>query len=443
LKFQAAWVLGAVFSAGFLRNGVSAVIDLAYDKQGRVRFFCRRLFNLPTIRFPMIKVLLLPAVVACAKRNALRVTLAVSLLLPSAAMSQSNTPPQVIVANPIKETVVDWDEYTGRFEAAKTVSLQARVTGYLASIHFREGELVEAGQLLYTIDQRPFRLAVQQAEARLTAAKAASDLAQIEADRAKELVDRNVGAESEQQRAGAAYQEALANVALAESRLAAAELDLEFTEVKSPIDGRISATEADVGDLITGGASAANVLSTIVSVDPIEFVFTASEADFLKYARLNAETARSSDDYRGNKVFVRLQDEETWDRSGEMDFVDNRLDPNSGTITARAVFDNTNGFLQPGLFGKARLVGSGEFEALLIPDEAVVADQSRSIVYVVGDEGSVQAQVIERGAMWRGLRVVRSGLTADQQIVIKGLQRVRPGGKVTPKIEEISMEDGE
>lgn len=359
------------------------------------------------------------------------------------ANAQSNQPPPVVVANPLSDTVIDWDEYTGRFEAAQTVSLQARVTGYLSDIHFVEGELVDTGQLLYTIDQRPFRLAVQQAEARLTAANAASDLALIEFERAEELVARNVGSESEQQRASAAYQEALANVALSEAQLAVAELDLEFTEVRSPINGRISSTDADVGDLVIGGPSGATLLTTIVSVDPIEFVFTASEADYLKYARLNVNGTRTSSRDAPNAIFVRLQDEETWDRGGQMDFVDNRLDPNSGTITGRAVFENDDGFLQPGLFGRARLIGSGEYDAVLIPDTAVVADQARSIVYVIGDENIVEARQIQTGAMWKGLRVVRSGLAAEDQIIISGLQRVRPGAPVTPTVETLTLAEAE
>lgn len=366
-----------------------------------------------------------------------------ALAVPAPAAAQSNQPPPVIVAKPLSDTVIDWDEYTGRFEAAQTVSLQARVTGYLSGIHFEEGELVELGQLLYTIDQRPFRLAVQQAEARLTAANAASDLALIEFERAEELVARNVGSESEQQRASAAYQEALANVALSEAQLATAELDLEFTEVRSPINGRISSTDADIGDLVIGGPSGATLLTTIVSVDPIEFVFTSSEADYLKYARLNADGIRESSRNTPNPIFVRLQDEESWDRGGQMDFIDNRLDPNSGTITGRAVFENKDGFLQPGLFGRARLIGSGEYQALLIPDTAVVADQARSIVYVVGDENIVEARAIQTGAIWKGLRVVRSGLTADDQIVISGLQRVRPGAPVTPTVEPLTLAEAE
>ncbi|MEM9551801.1 MAG: efflux RND transporter periplasmic adaptor subunit [Pseudomonadota bacterium] len=361
------------------------------------------------------------------------------VLLVGSAWAQMGAAPVVKVAEPLQDRVVDWDEYTGRFQAKQSVDVQARVSGYLSKIHFRDGELVVAGQLLYTIDQRPFELALLQAQARLAAAEASRDLALIEFERADELATRNVGAQSEAQRTGAAYQESLANVSLEQAQIASAQLDLEFTEIRSPIDGRISSTRADVGDLVVGGPSGASVLTSIVSVDPIEFEFTASEADFLKYARLNQTGERGTSRDNPNPIFVRLIDETTWERGGVMEFIDNRLDPNSGTILGRAVFDNADGFLQPGLFGRARLLGSGEYDALLIPDEAVVADQSRSIVYVVDSDNVVQARQITTGAIWKGMRIVRSGIDAQDRIIVSGLQRIRPGVEVATETETLSF----
>lgn len=308
-------------------------------------------------------------------------TLVLGLVLasmPRSGLSQAG-PPEVVVATPLVQTVIDWDEYTGRFVAQEAVEIRARVSGYLDAVHFEEGQIVERGQLLYTIDARPFDLAVRQSRARLDAAVALRELAEIEFGRAEELEARRVGSTRNVQQARAGFQEAIANVALAEAQLAEAELNLEYTRVTAPLTGRISTTSLDVGDLVIGGPSGATILTNIVRVDPIEFVFTGSEADFLKYARLNQAGVAAGDRNARNPVMVQLLDEEDWPRTGYIDFVENVLDPNSGTITARGVFENDDGFLQPGIFGRARLPGSGEYEALLIPAEAIVADQSQSV----------------------------------------------------------------
>ncbi|MEM9795642.1 MAG: efflux RND transporter periplasmic adaptor subunit [Pseudomonadota bacterium] len=365
----------------------------------------------------------------------------IGLVVPAAA--QDAPPPEVAVAVPLADQVIDWDEYTGRFEAQEAVVLQARVSGYLQEVHFEDGALVEVGDLLFTIDPRSFRLAVQRAEAALQAAQAAIELAEVELERASELVERNVGSIRDQDLARAEYQQALADVALAEADLDIAQLDLSFTEVRAPIAGRISQSEIDTGALVVGGPSGATILTEIVSVAPIDFVFTASEADFIRYARLNESGARPSSRAAPNRIQVRLLDEEDWGREGQMDFVDNRLDPNSGTILGRAVFENTDGFLTPGIFGRARLIASDEYEALLIPDEAIVADQARSIVYVVGEDDVVEARLVERGAIWRGMRIIESGLEAEDRVVVSGIQRVRPGAPVTPRVEAIEFASAE
>ena len=347
--------------------------------------------------------------------------------------------PVVEVATPLTERVIDWDEYTGRFEAVQSVVLQARVSGYLDKIHFQEGDRVEAGQLLYQIDPRPFQADVAQAQARLEAAIALRELALIEVERADELFRREVGPRSEAQRRRAEYQEAVANVALAEAELTSAQLDLEFTEIRAPISGRISATSIDVGNLVIGGPNGATVLANIVTITPIEFVFTVSEADFLRYARLDATGVRPSSRDFENTVLVKLQDEDTWPWRGRMTFVDNQIDPNSGTLEGRATFENSEGFLQPGLFGRLRLAGSVEYEAILIPDEAIVSDQSHLLVYVVDEDNVVAERRVILGPLHRGFRVIREGLTTQDRVVVSGVQRARPGAPVTPNMMDLAF----
>lgn len=347
--------------------------------------------------------------------------------------------PVVEVATPLTERVIDWDEYTGRFEAVQSVVLQARVSGYLDKIHFQEGDRVEAGQLLYQIDPRPFQADVAQAQARLEAAIALRELALIEVERADELFRREVGPRSEAQRRRAEYQEAVANVALAEAELTSAQLDREFTEIRAPISGRISATNVDVGNLVIGGPNGATVLANIVTMDPIEFVFTVSEADFLRYARLDAQGVRPSSRDFENTVFVKLQDEETWPWQGRMTFVDNQIDANSGTLEGRATFQNSDGFLQPGLFGRLRLAGSLEYDAVLIPDEAILSDQSHLLVYVIDEVNVVAERRVILGPLHRGFRVIREGLTMEDRVVVSGVQRARPGAPVTPNMMDLAF----
>ncbi|MEM7491506.1 MAG: efflux RND transporter periplasmic adaptor subunit [Pseudomonadota bacterium] len=353
------------------------------------------------------------------------------------AAQDAPPPPEVVIATPLTDMVIDWDEYTGRFEAQEAVTIQARVSGYLEEIHFEDGELVEAGDLLFTIDRRPFRLAAEQAQAQLQAAQASLRLADVERNRAQELMDRNVGTVQDRDQRQAEYDRALADLALAEANLDIAELDLDFTEIEAPIAGRISASAVDIGALIIGGPAGATELTNIVSVDPIEFVFTSSEADFLRYSRLSQSGARPSSRNTPNRILVQLLDEDDWDREGQMDFVDNRLDPNSGTIQGRALFENEDGFLTPGVFGRARLIASEEYEALMIPDDAIVADQARSIVYLVGEDDVVEERRVTRGALWRGLRIVTEGLEPEDRVIVSGLQRARPGATVAPRVEDL------
>nr|AWJ66058.1 multidrug efflux membrane fusion protein [uncultured bacterium] len=344
-------------------------------------------------------------------------------------------PMPVDVAHPLEARVVDWDEYTGRFEAVERVELRARVSGYLREILFADGQLVEKGDVLFVIDSRPFDAAYARVEAELRAAKAEQTLAAAEMARAEQLVRNGTISESVLDERLASSLRADAQVAVAEAAVRQAGLDLEFTEVKAPFTGRISNSRVDIGNLVAAGET---VLSAIVSTNPIHLVFTASEAQFLKYSRVNRNGARPSSRSADNVVFARLSDEDGWPHQGSMNFVDNELDAGTGTIIGRAIFDNASGLLVPGLFARIRLPGSGEYDAVLIPDAAILSDQDRRIVMVVDAEGKVAAKPVVLGPIYRGMRVIRSGLAADDFVVVAGLQRARPGGEVIP--EEVQLE---
>ena len=359
---------------------------------------------------------------------------------PGRAQQMPEAPP-VDVATPLVETIVDYDEFTGRFTAVKEVDIRSRVSGYLEEIHFRDGQLVEEGEPLFTIDRRTFEAAVDRARAQLASARASRDLAGIELERASQLARRNVGTAQEVDRTQAALAEAEAAVQVAEAELREAELNLDFTTIDAPIAGRMSEAMIDEGNLIIGGAGNATLLSTVVSVDPIHFTFSASEADFLKYSRLAQIGTRPSSRVTDTPVSVRLMDERGYVHEGHMDFVDNVIDPNSGTIVGRAVLPNDDGLLIPGLFGRLRLPGSGPYEALLVPDEAVLADQSEFIVMVVGEDGTVAQRRVAPGPLHKGMRVIRDGLSRDDRIVVADVQRARPGQKVTPEPVELALRE--
>jgi multidrug efflux system membrane fusion protein len=350
-------------------------------------------------------------------------------------------PPPVTVARPLQKTITEWDEYTGRFTALASVEVRARVSGYIDSIHFNEGQMVKQGDLLFVIDPRPYRLAVEQAKADVERAKAKLEIASLDVQRGTRLARTQALTERELDTRKSTERDAAGQVGSAEAALKQAELNLEWTEVRAPIGGRISDKRVDAGNLITGGATGATLLTVIVSIDPIHFVFDGSEADFLHYQRLAATGGRPSSRDVQNPVLVRLADETEFKHQGRMDFVDNAINPKTGTIRARAVFDNKDGFLTPGFFGRLRLFG-GEHDALLVPDSAIASDQSRKIVFTVADDGTVGTKLIELGPIVDGLRVIRSGLAPTDRIVIDGLQRARPGQKVTPqdgKIEAVAQ----
>jgi RND family efflux transporter MFP subunit len=346
------------------------------------------------------------------------------------ATGSAPPPPAVTVARPLQKTITEWDEYTGRFTAISSVDVRARVSGFIDSIHFNEGQIVKQGDLLFVIDPRPYRLAVEQAKADVERAKAKLEIASLDVQRGTPLVRSQTLTEREFDTRKSTERDAAGQVASADAALKQAELNLEWTEVKAPIGGRISDKRVDAGNLITGGQTGATLLTVIVSIDPIHFVFDGSEADFLHYLRLAAAGGRPSSRDAQNPVSVRLADETEYKHQGRMDFVDNAINPKTGTIRGRAVFDNKDGFLTPGFFGRLRLFG-GEHEALLVPDGAIASDQASKIVFTVADDGTVGTKLIEPGPMVDGLRVIRSGLAPTDRIVIDGLQRARPGQKVT------------
>ncbi|WP_041373230.1 efflux RND transporter periplasmic adaptor subunit [Phenylobacterium zucineum] len=325
--------------------------------------------------------------------------------------------PAVSVATPLKATVRDWDDFTGRFEASHRVDVRARAGGYLQAVHFQEGQTVRKGQLLFTLDPRP-------AQAQLAAARAQADLARAELKRAESLLAATAISQEE-------YENRRSAAAVAEATLRARQLDVEFTRVTAPISGRISARRVDPGNLIAGGTSAGDVLTTIVAADPIHFIFDASEAQLLKLQRQTAGKG-------GVPVQVRLQDEADYRWTGTVDFLDNAVDPASGTIRLRARIRNPDGFLKEGMYGSARMAGAGAYEALLIPETAVASDGPRKVAYVVAADGQAQSRALQLGPVVDGLRVIRAGLNPTDRVVVNGVQRVRPGQKVQPKTVTIS-----
>jgi membrane fusion protein, multidrug efflux system len=348
------------------------------------------------------------------------------------AASSPPPPPAVTVSRPLQKTITEWDEYTGRFIAVETVEVRARVSGFIDSIHFKDGQIVKKGDLLFVIDPRPYRIAVEQAKAEVERARSRLQIATLDVERAAPLVRSQTVTEREFDTRRSTQREAAGAVASLEAALKQAELNLEWTEVRAPISGRISDKRVDAGNLITSGANGATPLTVIVSLDPIHFVFDGSEADFLHYLRLAASGARPLSRDVQNPVSVRLADETEYKHHGRMNFVDNTLNPKTGTIRGRAVFDNKDGLLTPGFFGRLRLFG-GEHEALLVPDNAIMSDQSRKIVLSVAEDGTVGTKLVELGPIVDGLRVIRSGLAPTERIIIEGLQRARPGQKVTPE----------
>lgn len=339
-------------------------------------------------------------------------------------------PPAVSVALPLQRDVVDWDDYIGRFEAPQDVELRARATGVITRILFRNGQDVRQGQPLFEIDARPYRAVLAQAEAQRARAEAALANARQVTTRSQALATAQAVSREELERDVATERSAAADLAAAKAAIETARLNLSFTTARAPIAGRVSDRKVSVGDTVIDGQT---ILTRIVSIDPIWFSFEGAESFYLKNLRQDARGERGSSRYTANPVDIQLADETGYRWHGRMDFLDNAVDPNSGTIRAHAVVPNRTKFLTPGMFGRARLLGSGTYKALLVPDEAIVTDQARKVVYVVGPENKLLSRVVEPGPSVEGLRVIRAGLAPTELVVLNGLSRVRPGTPVSPK----------
>jgi multidrug efflux system membrane fusion protein len=347
-------------------------------------------------------------------------------------------PPPVTIAQPVKQTVTDWDEFTGRFEAIEEVQVRARVGGFVTNVEFKDGDMVHAGDLLYIIDPRPFEAVATQADGQLADARAKAELAKRELDRGLKLVQTSAVSEQVVDQRRQALQAAHAAEMQAEGALKAARLNIEFTHVLAPMAGRVSRHLVSVGNLVQGSdTGTSTLLTTIVSMDPIYIYFDVDEATYLKNNRLWFEGKRPSSRDTANPVQVTLTGEAKPSKEGKMDFLDNRLDVSTGTLRSRAVIPNKDLSILPGQFGRVRLIGSSPYEALLLPDTAIATDQSRKIVFVVKDDNTVEAKPVVLGPLDEGLRVIREGINAEDRIIIDGLQRARVGAKVTPQAAEI------
>lgn len=341
--------------------------------------------------------------------------------------------PAVTVAAPAVRKIVEWDEYAGRFEAIDNVEIRARVSGYLVEVAFTPGDIVEQGDLLFRIDPRPFQAELAAARAALAGAEAALQNARAEYARGARLVESEAISEEAVDRRREAMRLAEASWAVEKANVERAELNLEFTEVRAPITGRISDDFVSQGNLIVGGAQGGTLLSSLVSMDPIYFEFTASEADYLKYLRLDRDGSRASGRDTQHPVRVKLMDEDDFAHEGRLSFIDNQLDRSTGTMRGRATLDNADGVFAPGMFGRLQLLGSGEYKAILIPDSAVQTDQSEKFVWVATSDNTAARQPVELGPIVDGLRVVRAGLTQDAQVIVSGTQFVQANAPIAPQ----------
>ncbi|MDQ0505621.1 efflux RND transporter periplasmic adaptor subunit, partial [Xanthobacter agilis] len=357
---------------------------------------------------------------------------------PTAQQSGPPPAPPVTVAHPSTRTVTDQDEYVGRFVAIDEVNVRARVSGYLDSIHFTDGQLVKQGDLLFTIDQRPFKIALQQAQANLAQAQANLDFTKADLERARSLLeDRNSTAISKQtfDQRTQAERTAAATVQSQEAAVRSAQLDLDFTEVKAPVSGQIGDRRVSVGNYVTGGTGGSpTLLAVIVSTNPIRFEFTIDEASLLRIQRRKA-------DIKGDPVALKLIDDKGFVHNGKMDFLNNVIDRETGTIRGRAVFDNPNGLFRPGMFARIRLNSSDPHEVMVVPDAAIGTEQVKKFVYVVGPDNTVSQRFVTLGATVGDQRAILEGLTPQDVVVVNGLMRVRPGVTVTPQMADAPKAD--
>jgi RND family efflux transporter MFP subunit len=359
------------------------------------------------------------------------------------ALAQAaQAPPAVTVSTPLQKEIVEWDEFTGQFAAVDYVEVRARVSGYLTEIHFTDGEMVKQGDLLFVIDPRPYEATLAAAQAQLGQANAQLDLAQRQLERSTDLKNKGFEPVANNDQRISELKVAAAAVESAKAAIRSAQLNVEFTRITAAVSGRISNHLVSIGNLVSGGegGSSTTLLTTIVSLDPIYFNFDMSELDYLAYQRATQKGLMKSTRDNSVPVALHLNDEKGWPHEGKLDFVDNRVDRLSGTIRVRAAFPNPDHFLTPGQFGRIRIPGSEPYQAILVPDAAVVTDQSRKIVMTVRDDGTVEPKVVRVGPSYDNLRIIREGLGPNDRIIIDGLMRARPGAKVTPQPGKIELE---
>jgi len=346
-------------------------------------------------------------------------------------------PPTVTAATPLTREITDWDDYTGRFEAPQDVEVRARATGSITRVLFKNGQDVHVGQPLFEIDRRPYAAAYEQAVAQVQRARAALLNAQQRERRTQQLLSAQAVSKEEAENDVATVRSAAADLAAAQAAAHAAKVKLDYTIARAPFSGRVSDRRVNVGDAVTDGTT---VLTRVVSLDPIWFVFEGAESFYLKNLRQDQRGERGSSRYTANPIEIQLADETGYRWKGRMTFLDNAIDENSGTIRAKAVVPNPTRFLTPGMYGRARLLGSGTYRAMLVPDESIITDQTRKLVYVVGRDSKAAQRVVQTGPLVEGLRVIREGLTPGDLVVIDGAGRLQPNspvtvqrGKVTPK----------
>lgn len=358
-------------------------------------------------------------------------------MLSTAAIAQQG-PPVVSVAQPVVREIVEDDEFVGRFDAVDFVELRARVGGYLDDSHFQDGSLVEAGDLLFTIDKRPFETTAEEARAQLRIAETQLEFADIQSERASALGNRGNISTAVVDERRQEFLAAQASVEGAKATLRRAELDLEYTEIRAPISGRIDRRLVTPGNLVLADET---LLTTIVSLDPIHFFFDLDERSLLAYGRIARSSGNTLQEGAGGlPIAVRIADSEQNAFQGVLDFGENRVDAASGTLRVRALIDNPDLILQPGLFGRINVPASLPYQGVLVPDEAVSIDQNRQIIYVLGEENRAEVRIVRPGPTLYGYRVIREGLTGEETIIVNGLIRVRPGEPVTPEVVELPPE---
>lgn len=347
-------------------------------------------------------------------------------------------PPAVTAAKPVVRDIVEDDAFVGRFEAVDEVAVRARVGGYLQEVHFTDGAIVKQGDLLFTIDQRPFQAAHESAKSRVDVATSLLDFTKLQLQRAEELANSGNLSTATLDDRRREYLAAEAGFQGATADLRTASLDLEFTEIKAPLSGRIDRRLVSVGNLVQPDAT---LLTTIVATNPIDFYFDVDERLYLAYAQDARQRGGALQEGAGGlDVTVRIADRNNAAFTGKLDFAENRIDAATGTVRVRARFDNPDGVLQPGMFGRINVPGSLPYRGVMLPDEAIGADQDRRIVYVVDGEGNVSAKPVRPGPRNHGYRVIREGLSGDETVVINGLMRVRPGVKVKAEIVTLPPE---